>query len=305
MLDISQSTLPARLPVRNRDCHKGEFGAVGVVGGAPGMVGAGLLAARAALFCGAGRVYAGLLDHRVAFDPAMPELMLTTPEKAMDMAAKSFAESSMDAPIARQQADTGGATACLVIGPGLGQSGEACQWMEHALDAAVPLLLDADALNLLAVDADLAGALSIRQAPTLITPHPGEAARLLGVSTREIQANRYEAILTLAQRYFASVVLKGHASLVLGEDGIPWRNTTGNPGMAAPGMGDVLCGIIAALAAQGMTLDHAAVVGVWLHGAAGDRAASEKNGPVGLTASEVAQAARDMLNSSLVNAFRI
>ncbi|MCP5277425.1 MAG: NAD(P)H-hydrate dehydratase [Thiobacillus sp.] len=277
MLKICHSTLPARLAPRKVVCNKGDFGAVGVVGGAAGTVGAALLAARAALLCGAGRVFAGLLDERVAVDAATPELMLTLPDQAMALPSP----------------------ACLVAGPGLGQSGAARHWLEKALTVPQPLLLDADALNLLARDEALVASLAVRRAPTLITPHPGEAARLLRTTAAEVQANRHDALLALSQRCYASVVLKGPATLVLGEDGIPWRNTTGNPGMAAPGMGDVLCGIIAALAAQGMSLDHAAVVGVWLHGAAGDKAASQKRGPVGLTASEVAQAARDVLNASL------
>lgn len=305
MLEISKSNLPARLPRRERDCNKGDFGAVAVVGGGPGMVGAALLAGRAALLCGTGRVYVGLMDDRVAVDPNTPELMLAKPGQAMDRAVEACASvppAQMEF-LAHQGAyggsGQGPGSACLVVGPGLGQSGEARQWLEQALSASVPLVLDADALNLLARDKALLHAMSVRDAETLITPHPGEAGRLLGISTHEIQSNRFEAIQALSQRYYASVVLKGHGSLVLGEDGIPWRNTTGNPGMAAPGMGDVLCGIIAALVAQGFSLDHAAVVGVWLHGTAGDRALTERQGPVGITASEVALAAREILNASL------
>lgn len=277
MLEISHSTLPARLPRRKQDCNKGDFGAVGVVGGAPGTVGAALLAARAALLCGAGRVFVGLLDERVAVAPTTPELMLTLPDQAMALPAP----------------------ACLVVGPGLGQSGAAHHWLEQALALPQPLLLDADALNLLARNEALADALAERRAPTLLTPHPGEAARLLQTTVAKVQANRHDALLALGRRYHASVALKGHATLVRGKDGRVWRNTTGNPGMAAPGMGDVLCGIIAALAVQGMSLDQAAVVGVWLHGAAADEAVSRLRGPVGLTASEVALAARDVLNASL------
>lgn len=303
MLEISQSTLPARLAPRKAVCNKGDFGAVGVVGGATGTVGAALMAARAALLCGAGRVFVGLLDDRVAFDPDMPELMLSKPGRAVDMTIESVvkpAQTHSPGGLSTYKwAGDGSGSACLVVGPGLGQSGEARQWLEQALTTTVPLLLDADALNLLALDKTLTDALATRRAPTLITPHPGEAARLLQTTVAAVQVDRYSAIQALAQRYYATVVLKGHATLVLGDDGIAWRNTTGNPGMAAPGMGDVLCGIIAALAAQGMSLDHAAVVGVWLHGAAGDKAASQKRGPVGLTASEVAQAARDVLNASL------
>ncbi len=277
MLEIRQDNLPAHLPYRNQDANKSDFGSVGIVGGGPGTVGAALLSGRSALLCGAGRVYVGLLDDRIALDPTTPELMITTPDRAMALPPPG----------------------CLVVGPGLGMTGSAREWLERALASPFPLLLDADALNLLARDESLISALSIRKAPTLMTPHPGEAARLLHTTTAQVQRDRFAATQALAQRYYASVVLKGHASLVLGEDGIPWRNTTGNAGMAAPGMGDVLCGVIAALAAQGLTLDNAAVVGVWLHGAAGDRAVSLGHGPVGLTASEVTQAAREILNASV------
>lgn len=273
----SPPTPPARLPPRPPDCHKGDFGAVGILGGAPGMAGAALLAGRGALLCGAGRVYVSLLDERVALDPAAPELMITTPEQALAPPAP----------------------ACLVAGPGLGRTGAARDWLRRALATDFPLVLDADALNLLAADQPLSDTLARRTAPSLITPHPGEAGRLLGTDAARIQADREGAIRALAARYKAGVVLKGHASLVLGQDGVLWRNTTGNPGMAAPGMGDVLAGIIAALAVQGLGLDQAATLGVWLHGAAGDRAVAQGLGPLGLTASEVARAVRDLLNAGL------
>jgi hydroxyethylthiazole kinase-like uncharacterized protein yjeF len=240
----------------------------------------------------------GLLDERVGVDSTTPELMISSPEQALSLPLKSHAGPSRKRPGSHgRQAKDG--SACLVVGPGLGQSGAARDWLERAMATPYSLLLDADALNLLAQDKSLIASLATRHAPTLITPHPGEAARLLGITVNEVQANRFSALTTLSQQYYASVVLKGHASLVLGDDGIPWRNTTGNPGMAAPGMGDVLCGIIAALAAQGLSLDQAAVLGVWLHGAAGDRAVAAGKGPVGLTANEVAHAAREILNSSL------
>jgi len=277
MPDPISHALPAHLPPRADDCHKGDFGAVGILGGAPGMAGAALLAGRGALLCGAGRIYVGLLDDRVACDSAAPELMITTPERALELPAP----------------------ACLVAGPGLGQSGAARDWLRRALATDFPLVLDADALNLLAGDKILADALARRAAPGLITPHPGEAGRLLGLSAARVQGDREGAIRALAARCNTGVVLKGHSSLVLGRDGALWRNTTGNPGMAAPGMGDVLSGIIAALAVQGLGLDAAAALGVWLHGAAGDRAVAQGLGPVGLTASEVARAAREILNAGI------
>jgi hydroxyethylthiazole kinase-like uncharacterized protein yjeF len=273
MRTISLNTLPARLPARNLTSHKGDFGSVGVIGGAPGMTGAALLAGRAALLCGAGRVYAGLLDERVAVDPAFPELMIVGAEKLP--------------PLPRP--------ACLVIGPGLGMSGGARRALQTALTLEHAILLDADALNLLARDRELLDQLNSRGAPTLITPHPGEAARLLMRDTHTVQADRQRAIRQLGVLTGATVILKGAASLVLHPGGDIWRNSTGNPGMAAPGMGDVLAGVIAALLAQGLSAEQAAVLGVWVHGQAGDEAVSAGNGPVGLTASELGRFARQVL----------
>lgn len=262
------------LPPRPADCHKGDFGNAGIVGGAPGMAGAALLAARAALWLGAGRVYAGLLDERVAVDPQAPEIMLTTPERVC----------AIDGP------------GCLAVGPGLGQSAAARDCLLAALSSPLPLVLDADALNLLAGDAGLADRLRRRPAPSLLTPHPGEAARLLGGDPDGIRRDRAGALRELVACYGTGVLLKGAGSLIGFPERPAWRNATGNPGMAAPGMGDVLTGMIAALAAQGLELERAAVLAAWLHGKAGDRAVANGLGPVGLTAGEVAREARKLLN---------
>jgi hydroxyethylthiazole kinase-like uncharacterized protein yjeF len=275
MQTISLNTLPARFAARARDSHKGDFGSVGVLGGAPGMAGAALLAGRAALYCGTGRVYVGALDDRLAVDPVCPELMLVTAENLPVFS---------------------GVRSCLVIGPGLGNSSRARHLLEASLQAEHALLLDADALNWLARDRDLLRRLPDRHAPTLITPHPGEAARLLEQDTQTVQADRTMAIQRLGALTGATVVLKGADSLVLHPGGKIWRNSSGNPGMAAPGMGDVLAGIIAALLVQGLSAEQAAVLGVWLHGQAGDEAVANGAGPVGLTASEVNLRARKILN---------
>ncbi len=273
MRSITGQSLPGRLAPRGPDSHKGDFGAVGILGGAPGMAGAALLAGRAALYCGAGRVYVGTLDARLAVDPLCPELMIVAAE----------ALPALPRP------------ACLVVGPGLGTSISARRVLAAALNVEHTLLLDADALNLIARDGELLAALQARAAATVLTPHPGEAARLLGQDTRDIQADRESAIQRLVALTGATVVLKGHATLVLQPDQAIWCNTTGNAGMAAPGMGDVLSGLIAALLAQGLTAEQAAVMGVWLHGQAGDEAVAAGCGPVGLTASEVITFARLVL----------
>ena len=261
------------LPGRRRDSNKGDFGNVGVLGGAAGMTGALLLAARAALHLGAGKVYAASLVPVLVVDFMQPELML----KSID--------DLFDSPLG-----------VLVVGPGLGQSDAARAVLARALQHPATRVLDADALNLLAASPALKQTLQQRHTPTLLTPHPGEAARLLGTSTAAIQRDRPAAALQLAQQYRACVVLKGADSICAAPDG-SWRlNPTGNPGMSSAGMGDVLSGMLAALLAQGMTPFEALQLAVYLHGAAADALVAHGAGPVGLTASEVLLEARALLN---------
>lgn len=262
------------LPPRPDQSHKGDFGNMGVIGGAPGMAGAVLLVARAALHLGTGRVYAGLLDTRIGVDPVTPELMLTTPEAVLTLNLPG----------------------CLVIGPGLGQSADALALLKKTLRCALPLLIDADALNLIAAHPVLMRQVARREAITLLTPHPGEAARLLGTTTDSVQANRETTVRALHRQSRAIVILKGAGTLICNGDSV-WQNTTGNPGMAAPGMGDVLSGMIAALIAQGADSVQAACYGVWLHGRAADQCVTHGIGPLGLTASEVVICARSLLNT--------
>jgi hydroxyethylthiazole kinase-like uncharacterized protein yjeF len=157
-------------------------------------------------------------------------------------------------------------------------------------------VLDADALNLMSEDQNLRAACERRRADTLMTPHPAEAARLLKLSIAEIQNDRIAAARALAQRYNAHVVLKGNGSVMVARDGHLFINTTGNPGMASAGMGDVLSGILGALLAQRLTGESALVLGVHLHGAAADALATDGVGPVGLTAGELIDPARRLWN---------
>jgi ADP-dependent NAD(P)H-hydrate dehydratase / NAD(P)H-hydrate epimerase len=187
---------------------------------------------------------------------------------------------------------------CLAVGPGLGMAPSAREHLVSALAGALPLVLDADALNLIAADTSLREALQQRGAPTLLTPHPAEAARLLGCDTREVQRSRVTAALELARSHRCGVVLKGAGSVCAWPDGRWAINTSGNPGMAAAGMGDVLTGILAALIAQGVSAEAALELGVYLHGAAADAAVASGQGPVGLTASEVTDAARSVINAA-------
>jgi hydroxyethylthiazole kinase-like uncharacterized protein yjeF len=161
----------------------------------------------------------------------------------------------------------------------------------------LPVVVDADGLNLLASDEELRAFLARREAPTVLTPHPGEAARLLGVKTDAVQRNRIAATVKLAKLLKCEVVLKGAGSVIVSPDGSWAVNATGNPGMASAGMGDTLSGMIGALLAQGMEAGRAARFGVCLHGAAADLLSEEGEGPLGLRAGEVGIAARRVLNS--------
>jgi ADP-dependent NAD(P)H-hydrate dehydratase / NAD(P)H-hydrate epimerase len=186
---------------------------------------------------------------------------------------------------------------CVVIGTGLGQSSTALELLEYWLAQNIPLLLDADALNLIASHLHLAEIIICRNAETVITPHAGEAARLLDISTEHIQQNRTESALKLAKTLNVTCVLKGAGTVIAHHDGSWFINTTGNVGLASGGTGDVLSGIIGSLMAQGLTGLDAAKLGVYVHGAAADALVKKGLGPAGMTASEVALEARNIINS--------
>ncbi len=260
---------------RMLNSHKGTFGSAGILGGAPSMTGAALLAGRAALKLGTGRVYVGLLDaHGLTCDFQQPELMFRTADGLL-------------------QADL----TALACGPGLGTSSQAGERLAQALATPLPLVLDADALNLIACVPAYRDKVASREAPSLLTPHPAEAARLLDCTVSDIQADRIAAARRLAANFRAGVVLKGCGTILALPDGRWWLNTTGNPGMASAGMGDVLTGLLVALLAQGWPLEKAMLAGVHLHGAAADRCVALGQGPAGLTASEVLDAARGLFNA--------
>lgn len=268
---LFRDAFAAQLRPRQRNTHKGSHGSLAVIGGAAGMTGAALLAARAALMLGAGRTFCGLLQA-LAVDLVQPELMLRTPELALEQAT------------------------ALVIGPGLGQSDLALDLVRRIASADFSVLLDADALNLIAFHPVLAQQIARRSAPTLLTPHPAEAARLLGITTDAVQGDRIAAVLRLASRFNAYVALKGCGTVIALPDGRWWINTTGNPGLATGGTGDVLSGMAGALLAQSWPAEHALLAAVHLHGAAADQLVAGGHGPVGLTASELIPAARSIFN---------
>jgi hydroxyethylthiazole kinase-like uncharacterized protein yjeF len=265
----------AVLRTRPRNFHKGMAGSVGIIGGAEGMAGAALLASRAALKLGAGRVYAGLLDAR-DLDPVQPELMLRHPDDVLGL--------DLDA---------------IVVGPGLGASERAETLLGAVLASELPCVLDADGLNLVAANEDLRKACSRRRADTLLTPHPAEAGRLLAETTASVQADRLKAARALSANLNAHVVLKGNGSVLAARDGHWFVNTSGNPGMASAGMGDVLAGILGALLAQGYSGESALVLGTHLHGCAADACVREGAGPVGLAAGELIAPARRLWNGWL------
>jgi len=265
----------AALPPRQRNSHKGLAGSVGILGGAETMVGAALLAGRAALHCGAGLVHVAMLAEQApACDPVQPELMLCSPQQLFEKDGLR----------------------CLVVGPGLGQTETATALLRRALKSDSTLLLDADALNLIAVSAELQSLLQTRQGDSILTPHPAEAGRLLGIGTHDVQQDRVATATLLAQRYRSLVVVKGAGSICAAPDGRWFVNPTGNPGMSSAGMGDVLSGMIAALIAQRVQPLEALLLAVYLHGASADALVEQGTGPIGLTASELIAMARTLLN---------
>jgi len=255
---------------RPRSAHKGDFGHVLVLGGGPGMAGAVRLAGEAALRTGAGLVsLATHAEHAAALAAACPELIaraVASPLELRDLMKRATV---------------------VVAGPGLGQSSWARSLLPVVLESRRPQVLDADALNLLARE-------PLRCDNCVLTPHPGEAGRLLRQPAGEVQADRFAAVTALNQQYGGVAVLKGAGTLINSGDGLVSVCKNGNPGMATAGMGDGLSGVIAALIAQGMPLADAAVAGVCVHASAGDRAALR--GERGMTAGDVIAELRSVMN---------
>jgi NAD(P)H-hydrate epimerase len=258
------------LPVRRRDSHKGGNGRVLCIGGDHGMGGAALLCAEAALRAGAGLVHVATREAHVA--PLLARCPEAMPVRIDDAQALAFLLEVADV---------------VALGPGLGQGDWGRALFSAAISGGKPLVVDADALNLLAQ--------SPRELPdAVLTPHPGEAARLLGCSNAEIQRDRIAAAKKIAERFDAAVVLKGAGSIIATPKRIPRIIGAGNPGMAVGGMGDVLTGVIAALRAQGLGAFDAATAGALLHAVAGDVAA--RDGERGLLPRDVIAQLRGVAN---------
>ncbi len=255
------------IPVRRRDGHKGTYGRVLVVGGSAGLSGAAAMASTAALKAGAGLVTlavpAGLHD---LMEVKLTEVM-TSPLPETDAVSIS-----VDALPSVQKLLEG--ADILALGPGISTHESTVAFVRQLLPVLQrPAVIDADGLNALV---DAVDQLKECPAPLILTPHPGEMARLAGIKTEEVQNNRVEIVLRASQEWGTVVVLKGYRTLVAAPDGTLYVNPTGNPGMASGGTGDVLTGVIAGFLAQGLTPLEAAVAGVYFHGLAGDLAAEQK-----------------------------
>jgi hydroxyethylthiazole kinase-like uncharacterized protein yjeF len=271
------------LPPRSPAAHKGDFGHLLVIAGSLGKTGAAALCASAALRMGAGLV------------------TVATPESALPFLAGSLRSETMTEPLPLTDGGALGKEAleralalaeardAVVLGPGLGQGGEVRTFVRELLAQCTrPMLIDADGLNAVAPGPKNPGAVALlrRAAATIVTPHPGEMARLRGSSTAEVQRRRLETARGFAIETGATVVLKGQRTLIADSDGRAAVNPTGNPGMATGGTGDVLAGIVGALIARGLPVWTAALAGVYLHGRAGDRAAA-RLGPESLVAADL------------------
>ncbi|WP_339323210.1 NAD(P)H-hydrate dehydratase [Paenibacillus sp. FSL W8-0194] len=282
---LTEAVLRGRLRVdtarrRSPDGHKGTYGHVLVAAGSPRMSGAGLLCSRAALRAGSGLVTwalpAPLLPHMAG---AAPEIMLAP-----------AADGDWDEASAETVLQLAASRSVLAIGPGLGRFEGDGRWLRRIWEQSErPLVVDADALNMLADCKDLP-VWQGRKADAVLTPHPGEMARLTGLSVKEVQRDRIGAASLYAATHRVTLVLKGARTVIAGPDGTVYVNTTGNAGMATAGSGDVLTGIIAGLLAQGLDGVQAAAYGVYLHGLAGEAAAERRGHPSSLIAGDLIEA---------------
>ncbi len=269
---IGTDEFPRVLRPRVKNSHKGDYGSVAVIGGTDGMIGASILAARAALISGAGRVTLECrAEHAPHVDMVYPEIMFATK------------------PVNLEDFDA------IVLGCGLGTSAEAKARVIEALNCQKPLILDADALNIIAADIKLQDMVLARRAPTVLTPHPGEAARLLRRDTAGVTADRVAACRELAVQTGAIVVLKGAGTVISMRSSRTWINPTGSPMLATGGSGDVLAGMIGAMFAQGYDMVESVLAAVYFHGL------SAEGLETGFTAGEIAPNAMALVHDARVS----
>ncbi len=269
---IGTDEFPRVLRPRVKNSHKGDYGSVAVIGGTDGMIGASILAARAALISGAGRVTLECrAEHAPHVDMVYPEIVFATK------------------PVNLEDFDA------IVLGCGLGTSAEAKARVIEALNCQKPLILDADALNIIAADIKLQDMVLARRAPTVLTPHPGEAARLLRRDTAGVTADRVAACRELAVQTGAIVVLKGAGTVISMRSSRTWINPTGSPMLATGGSGDVLAGMIGAMFAQGYDMVESVLAAVYFHGL------SAEGLEAGFTAGEIAPNAMALVHDARVS----
>ena len=267
-LELNAETVWRLLPHRQPDTHKGSYGRLLCLAGSRAYRGAAALAAEGALRAGAGLVQLASVEPVLSgVWPRLPECtLLPCPEDG-----EGHISPSAEGPLREALAQA----TCFLAGPGLGKSQGLAELLVCLIRAArCPVVLDADALNLLA-GSDLPH--PAQGQPLILTPHPGEMGRLCGLTAAQVNADREGIALDFARRQGCVVVLKGHRTLIAGPEGSLWQNTTGNPGLSRGGSGDVLAGMTGALAAQGLPALSAALAAVWLHGAAADRCAARRS----------------------------
>jgi NAD(P)H-hydrate epimerase len=271
-------------PARKADTHKGTYGHVLVAAGSKNMSGAGLLCSRAALRSGAGLV-TWAVPELLALPMAgrLPEVMIHGMEDAGSGEWSAVDPQLLIEKTANKQV--------MVLGPGMGRWPGDSAWLRLLWESShLPLVLDADALNMMADSDEPLTSWPKRTHPAILTPHPGEMARLCGITTAEVQRGRIELARRFAAEHGVTLVLKGANTVVAAPDGSVYVNTTGNPGMATGGAGDVLAGIIGGLLAQGLDSVAAAALGVYWHGLAGDRAAAARHAAATLIAGDIIEA---------------
>ena len=268
---------------RQSNAHKGHNGSIVCLGGSSGMAGAILLSAKSALLSGAGVVHVWMMDaNSYHVDPPSPEIMIHSCE------GKIIQQITAINP------------ACLVVGPGMQSDVINIPMLVEILNLDIPLVIDAGALNLISQNDDLLIQILNRQTFTVITPHPGEAARLLKTTADEVQKNREKYCLKLNEKIHCTVILKGEHTLIANDQNRIYQCNDGNPGMASAGMGDVLAGLIGSIIAQGkhykIDAFNACLLAVQLHAKAADQLLINGVGPIGLSASEVIYEVRSLLN---------
>lgn len=257
---VEPSDFKSVLAPRRLYSSKKDFGRLGIIGGGKGTVGAALICGAAALRMGAGSVLVELVEEKISYDPGCPELMF---RDKIDF-------SEIDA---------------LVIGPGLGFSEKARQRLNEALDLQIPVIIDADALTMIANDAELMSKTAQRSAHTVLTPHPGEAARLLKTTVKDVQSDRVMRAQEISVLTGTVAVLKGNGTVIAQKSGVTWINPTGTAGLATAGSGDALCGMMGAMFAQKFDFVSAVLSAIYLHGAASEQI------DCGLLAGDIAPAA--------------